>query len=500
MFLQVPGIFTVTPNTTYDYDFPTENDGYTAQYLRDKYVRFTAGKMLGGASSIQHMVHVRGNRRDHQLWAEAANDKMWSFDHLLPFMKKSENVVDPEVVKAAPKYRGTSGNMGIARDPSDANKGIIQAFEELGSKYHIDFNGNISTGVMEPMYYIANDVRQSTAECYLSATKNRKNLHIFQSTTVTKILFDNKKNAIGVEALNSNNEKITIKAKKEVLVAAGVIRTPQLLMLSGIGPKSELNKFNIPVLSDLPVGQTFRDHVGVAVAFSLERSNATIPPANPKRFPTPTTVMHKALGNSEYPDFQAINLVFTHDNPGLLQLCSSVFKYNNDICNQMYKGNTGRTLLYSLVYLLQPKSTGTVTLRSTDPLDNPIIRTGYLSNPEDVDKFASALVDVAALVNTTYFKMIDAEIVNFDLKECNSLVRFSWDYWRCYGQAMSNTVWHATATAPLGTVLDKKLRVRGVKKLRVVDASGVPNLISGKVMAGVLAFAEKAADLVRKDQ
>lgn len=496
---QLPGIFTVTPEASYDYNFPTENDNYSAQYLQDKIVKVTGGKMIGGSSNMQHMIMVRGNQRDYQRWATASGDDSWSYDSLLPYFKRSERMEDPDILESPfAEYHGTSGNLGMAREHNVANNEIIKSLQELGYEYYVDLNANVTLGVAEATFGISNGIRQSTAECYLGPSKDKTNLFIFEQTTVTKILFDDDNNAIGVEALTSNNETYKIKAKKEVIVAAGAIKTPQLLMLSGIGPQADLETLNIPVISDLPVGQALSDHVGVIVAFSLGATNETIPPANPHLFPVPTTVSFKSLDPSvNYPDCQSINLLFPHDSSGLLQLCSIVFKYNNDICNQVYNSDKGHGLLYSVVYLLQPSSTGTVSLRSSDPLDNPKITTGFFSDPADLDNLGSCLQDIAGLVNTTYFKKAESEIVDLDLEECNSLDRTSWEYWKCYGKAMSTTIWHPAASAPMGPVLDSKLRVRGVQKLRVVDASAMPNVSSGNIMLAVVALAEKAADLIK---
>lgn len=496
---------TFLPNTPYDYNFPTVNDNFSAQNLKENAVRMTAGKALGGSSVLHHMIQVRGNRRDYQRWATAADDSSWDYDSLLPYFIKSEQVKSPEILNSETgSYHGTEGYVNMTKEPHKVNKDILDAFVEMGYEYLVDVNGNKSLGVAEPLFVIDDGVRQSMAECHLSAAKDRSNLFVYKGTTVTKILFDDDKNAIGVETLTKDNKTVTIKARKEIILAAGVIRTPQILMLSGIGPKTHLKEFNIDVISDLPVGETFQDHFGVVVAHKLNKSPilTSLSPSFPdfKQFPAPTTVGFKSLDpDATYPDFQTINLRMPHNSIGLPSLCSNVFKYKNSICNEMIRSNIGRDLLFSVFFIMQPYSRGKVELRNTDPMDYPSIYTGYFSNTTDLDNLGSYLLHFSAIANTTYFKSVDAELVDFNLEDCNDLDRDSYDYWRCYGLKMSSTIWHPASTCPMGPVLDSKLNVRGVKKLRVVDASGLPSVNSGQLMAAVMVFAEKAADLIKED-
>lgn len=467
-----------------------------------------AGKMLGGSSSLQAPIYFKGNPREYERWAEAANDRSWNYDGLKPYFTRSERLEDPELLNSpsAQNY-GTLGNIALTREPKEINKGIVDAFAELGVKPLLDQSGSHTLGTAEGLFDISlgdgtNGVSQNTAVSYLSPAKDRSNLFVFYHTTVTKILFDDNKNAVGVEVQTADGKTFKVNALKEVVLAAGVFKTPQLLLLSGVGPKTYLKSFDIPLVSDLPVGLTLQDHPCTVLFYKLGKSNTTMPPANPHKLNSPLTVSNVALNPAKpRDDIQSINLIFPRDplSAGITQFCSTVIRYKNDICDKLAHANTETDIVMFEIYKLQPLSYGKVALRTKNALDDPWIFMGYFQNASDLDDLSTYLKEFSTIVNTTYFKSVDAERFNFDLKECDNLDNRSLDYYRCYTRVMSATVWHPLGTAPMGAVLDSKLNVRGVQNLRVVDAAGIPSHNSGKLFAAVVVFAEKASDLIKAD-
>lgn len=488
----------------YDYNFLAENDNLTCQHTTKKVPQLTAGKLLGGTSALNHMNFFRGNPQDYSYWAKVAGDDSWTYDNLLPYFIKMEKIEDSEVLNSATaKFHGTEGPISLTREPNDLNTNYIKSMEEIGFEYKLDLSANTTIGVTDTFMMISSQEgdRQETAKCYLSPdkVKTRKNLYVYKKTVVTKIIFDDDKNAIGVEALTSDNQTVTFNVKKEVIVSAGAIKSPQLLMLSGIGPKTHLKKFDISVISDLPVGRNLRDRVAVALAYKMQASNATIPPANPHKYPVPITFGFKALDESQtVPDFQAINLVFPHDQQGLIQVSSFVFKYENAVTDKFIEANTGHELYMAILNSGKPKSTGEVLLKSSNPFDQPEIHLGLFSKSSDIDDMGNYLKYFAKMGETSHFKDVGAEFVKLDLPECENLEFGSLDYWKCYAVSMSSPYWQVMSTCSMGSVVDSELKVKGVQNLRVVDASVLPYFTSGEPMPAVVVVAERAADLIKQ--
>ncbi|XP_063835237.1 ecdysone oxidase-like [Ostrinia nubilalis] len=497
----LPGLFTLQPLASYDYNYLAQNNHYTSQNIMKHKPGMTAGMMLGGTSAMSHTFHLRGNPHEFEKWAEVAGDDSWNYDGMLPYFIKSERINDAEILNGpTADLHGTTGNIGLTRQFDNTNNDYIEAFKEIGYDYNPDVNSENNLGVSYPYHLIFDGTRQDGAESYLSPAKSRDNLYVFKHTTATKIIFDDDKNAVGVQVTAGLFKKATIKATKEVILAAGVVKSPQLLMLSGIGPASHLKTFNIPVLSDLPVGQNLRDRVGLVVPFKMQASSALTTISDPTKFPVPVTVGYKALNESQsYPDFQTLNLVFPHDSSGLLMILSNVVKYENDIVDRIYSNNKGHDLLLVTVSSGHPESTGELLLKSKDLSDTPSISLGHFSNPKDLDQMAEFLLDLSRLVNTTYFKNVGAELVDLNLKECRSIQKDTVEFWKCYAVGMSTTFWQYCGSCSMGSVVDSKLKVNGVDRLRVVDASAMPSLNSGEILAAVIAFAEKAADLIKDD-
>ncbi|XP_028164884.1 uncharacterized protein LOC114356010 [Ostrinia furnacalis] len=209
-----------------------------------------------------------------------------------------------------------------------------------------------TVGVSEPMLNIADGVRQSGAEAHLRPIAHRPNFYLLKNTQVTKILFDEKKNAIGVTAVN-NGKAITIHANHEVILTAGALITPQLLMLSGVGPKEHLSSFNIPVVSDLPVGQNLQDHIPAMVVHTLKPGKPDKTPPNPTRFPFPITTAYIALNmHQTYPDYQVINAIVSPEANSLIKFCSIAFFYKDEICQSFFDGGRGKYTLLTLLNIM----------------------------------------------------------------------------------------------------------------------------------------------------
>lgn len=230
---------------------------------------------------MNYMFYVRGNPHDYQTWADTVNDQSWNYTSVLPLFKKSEYMDDPGLLKSKySKFHGTSGFLHVSREPDQAVHVYEEMFRELGHKIVPDVNGDETLGYGQPTYTIAKGVRQSTSFSFLRPVKHRHNLNVLKNTMATKILFDDSKNAIGVEALTEDHKKVVLMADKEVVISAGALNSPKLLLNSGIGPVAHLKSLGIKVISNLPVGQNLQDHPATIVAYKFKRQ------INPLSLPT----------------------------------------------------------------------------------------------------------------------------------------------------------------------------------------------------------------------
>lgn len=475
------------------------NDGYSCQNLQGQSVGLTTGKMLGGSSGNQHGIWVRSSGEIYDDWATIAADQSWNYQNLLPYFMKTENVNDEYIVAADGAYSGTDGPVNVQRQISDQNTPIMTAFEELNYLIVNNSNADVTSNIIvEPLLTIGERLRQSSVLSYLTDVKTRSNLYVLPGATVSKINFAGTRpleRATSV-TFEYSGSTYTVATTNEIILTAGAIMTPQLLMLSGVGPSDHLTEMNIPVVADLPVGNNLRDHVSASLLVTLEEDSSTTPGANPYEFPVPVTCSYVNLTDrtSQRAEYQSINLVFPHDSAGLLQLCANVFKYSNDICDAMYAANVGRKVMWMVANVAETVSTGTVRLNTTSITDQPIVNLGLLSNNTDLVNLAKFLAHTASIVNTTYFQSIESDIV--DLGLCSEETKYSDEYWLCYAVAMSSTMWHYSGTAALGSVVNSNLAVEGFANLRVADSSVMPTLPGGNIMAAVLAVAEKAADMI----
>ncbi|XP_022817558.1 glucose dehydrogenase [FAD, quinone]-like [Spodoptera litura] len=494
----IPGLLTFMKNTEVDWNYETENDGYSQQYHKNYGVELTRGKMLGGSSSINFLAYTRGNYHDFNNWAKLTEDESWSWENVLPYFKKSERLVDPVMLQSsARRFHGTDGYVATTRKYNEEVLRYFEAFEEVGNRIVLDTNGDTPLGITECMFNIGNGIRQSTAQSFLHPIKDRPNLFVLKNTLVSKILFDEDKNAIGVEAILENNEVVQFRADKEVIVSGGAINTPQLLMLSGIGPKEHLESHNIPVISDLPVGQSLQDHVMVMMAHKMGKSPPP-KPVDPLYIASPLMMGYTSLNKSKnYPDYQSINFIMNEPTP-MLQFCSFYYSYIDEICQALYNGSIGKEVLFSLVILLYPESRGKILLRSTDPKEKPIIYTGYYSDPIDLERHASYVEDFAKIKHTEFFENVNAERVVPEVCGCENKYSTE-EYWKCYALCMMVSGYHYTGSAAMGVVVDSRLNVFGVQKLRVADASVMPKITGANTNAATIMIGERAADIIKED-
>ncbi|KAF9786560.1 hypothetical protein SFRURICE_012168 [Spodoptera frugiperda] len=289
---------------------------------------------------------------------------------------------------------------------------------------------------------------------------------------------------------------MTLKAKKEVIVSAGVMNTPKLLMLSGVGPEEHLKGKYIEVVSNLPVGENLQEHMSAVIVVNME---TIIDPPEPSPYEMPGFSFSGYVSvnqSSNNPDYQQTTYVTTPEV--ILYYCTFTFQLSDEVCNNIFKQNVKRLQAINFIININPKSRGKVLLKSANPEDPPVINTGFFSNKDDIEDLVDYVLDYLKVLNTTYLTNIGAELVEA-IPRCNEFGKETREFWRCYIPCVSAGLSQLTSTCPMGTVVDGRLRVHGVKGLRVADASVMPTITSGNPMAAVIMIGEKVSDMIKQD-
>uniref|UniRef100_A0A2A4JSK9 Glucose-methanol-choline oxidoreductase N-terminal domain-containing protein n=1 Tax=Heliothis virescens TaxID=7102 RepID=A0A2A4JSK9_HELVI len=493
------GLFPFLKDTKYDWNFTSPCNEVAFKNHKDNVIHMSQGKMLGGSGSSGYGGYGHGYPHDFSEWVAITNDSSWSWEAVLPIYRANEKLIDEKILKSHDQYYGTKGKIYLGKKYYKRNRNFFNALKEIGYDYHLDINPDHPIGFTNLMFNIGNETRQSTAHKFLSPLKHHPNLYLLINTLATKLIFDNKKTAIGVEVITEDNKILRLKAKKEVIVTAGTIKSPQLLMLSGIGPKHHLENKGIKVVADLPVGYNFQDHINSILVYKMTKASLASNLGDPYQYPYVVFDGYVALNKSQrYPDYETICAHFG-DSLTFEGLCAFFFSYNDEFCDTLNKGLDNKEALLVFITYLNPLSRGQILLTSTDPRDYPLIIPNYYSNSIDVDKHASYVADFNRVLNSTYFKQVEAELVDPKLKSCEGLERGTKEYWKCYTVGTADTAHYFVGTCAMGSVLDSKLRVYGVKNLRVADASVMPTNVRGLPQGTVMMIARKAADMIIKE-
>lgn len=521
---QAPSLFVTLPHTKYDWDYIGYLDKDVGQAHRNGVIALTRGKMLGGTSSINYEVYMRGKPGDYDDWNKIAPG--WNWNNVLHYFKKLEGMTDPTVFHD-PKnayLHSKKGPVLITKPQSLQNPQsnsyfikqdeiYLNALQEIGIQKVLENNGPEIVGGSTLHYNIANGRRFSTAEAYLIPNKDRTNLYITKYARAIKVLIDpNENRAYGVKVLLKNGKTIKVYAKKEVIVSAGSVDTPKLLMLSGIGPREELEKFHIDTIADLPVGKNLQEHQVVLIVYTGERGLQTavqnlLTIKELDTFPLPNQCAFFTLNNTGYcykskPQFQLFNFHLAAGSSPLLKIfCTDELNFNDQYCSSLARVNDDRELDITTLVLLHPESRGQVTLQSQNPYDDPIIKYGFYSDRRDENTMVEGLKYLTRLVKTSHYRKVGGTIPKLNVTGCEGLQWGTDKYWHCYARNAVTSFLHLVGTCSMGPhgVVDEKLRVHGVKNLRVVDASIMPLIPSANTNVPTMMIGERASDLIKMD-
>ena len=449
------------------------------------------GKVLGGSSSINGLLYVRGQHEDYDRWRQRENAG-WGYDDVLPYFKKAENQQ-----RGADKYHGAGGplpvsNLGHA-DPLSA--AFIEAAAQTGIPRNADFNGATQEGAGYFQTTTRYGRRASTAVAYLGPAKNRTNLRVETSALAQRILFEGHR-AVAVEYRKEGSLR-TARVRKEILVSSGAYNSPQLLQLSGVGPAELLRRHGIDVVLDAAgVGNDLQDHLQVRVVMRCtQRITLNDVVNSPAR---------KVLAGLRYAAFRTGPLsiaagtsgAFFKTNPRLATPDVQIhfLPFSTDKMGEKLHPFSGFT---ASVCQLRPESRGSLRIRSADPAAPPEIRINYLATELDRATNVEGLKILRKILRAPALQPYVVEEVDPGAKVSTD------DELLNYCRQRGSTIYHPTSTCRMGSdplaVVDQRLRVRGLDGLRVVDASIMPDLVSGNTNAAIIMIAEKASDMILQD-
>nr|XP_034830804.1 glucose dehydrogenase [FAD, quinone]-like [Maniola hyperantus] len=507
----------------YDWQYVTKSDGIRHQGLQNGAVRWPRGKMLGGSSSINAMYYVRGQDHDFQTWYDEGNPS-WSPENVNFYFKKAENFQDMKLNEDPDIYKtyGHDGPLVINtfnHTHCKLAQNIIDSWDYMGIKKVPDINAGKYQGYglcAISRATASNGQRQSTYRAYLNSVSHRQNLKIVTNAFVTKILIDDNARAYGVE-VDVNGKRKRIFADMEIVLSAGSINTPQLLMLSGIGPAEHLFSKNIPCKIDLQgVGKNLQDHTYVPIPIYGDEpgpENTAEQMFNVLKYLYDKTghLAHESILNlsaffsrykdMSYPEFQSHVLVFQQNSSTARPYLNS---FTDKVVDSFTRYHSNKALYIVALHILHPYSRGSIYLNTSYPYDYPIIDANYYGDDRDLQATVDGIQIVTNLLNTPYFKSVNAFVPRINLPMCNKYEFLSDLYWKCYSVHMTQTVYHPVSTAKMGpdpkdSVVNNFLKVHGVESLRVIDASIMPLETSGNTNAPTIMIGEMGSDMIKTE-
>lgn len=486
-WIHIPvGFYWLHANEKVIWNFETEPE----PFLNNRTLRWPRGKVLGGTSSINGVIYIRGQAEDYDHWRQLGNVG-WSFDDILPYFRKAENQQRGESRLHGVGGPLTVSNLNMAHPLHDA---FLRGAQEAGYTLNDDFNGEIQEGAGEYQLTVKNGIRASTAAAYLKPAKRRANLRIETHAILQRVLFEGKR-AVGVE-YRQNGQLRRAFAAGEIVLCGGTIGSPVSLQLSGVGDPALLRDKGIEVVADLPgVGRNLQDHMTTRTAY---KCNQPITLNDVQR-----SLFKQAITGLEWALLRRGPLTAGAGPVGLFaktrpELATPDVQYHYFISSGEKIGEPLHPFPGATIATcpLRPESRGTVEIRSADPSQAPKIHANYLSAENDRRTMIDGLRIARRLFQTPAMKAYFTEETRpgKDVQTDDEYLAFM--------REKASTAYHPVGTCKMGVddmaVVDPELRVRGVSGLRVVDASIMPTLVSGNTNAPAIAIAEKASDMMLK--
>ncbi|CAH1107826.1 unnamed protein product [Psylliodes chrysocephalus] len=510
--------------TDYSWGYTAEQQNTSCGGCIDGKVKLPHGRVLGGSSLIDYMLYARGNPADYDKWQRLGNPR-WSYENVLPYFMKSE---DAYLNISDSGYHQRGGRLSVSDVPyrSESAHAFVRAAQEAGYP-EVDYNGKRQIGTS----YIQSTTRQgkrvSAEKAFLRSIRNRPNLKILKNSRAVQILINPEtKQAYGIRYIR-NKQYHEALIKRELILSAGPFSSPQLLMLSGIGPKRHLENLGVPLVYDLPVGKKLYDHLlfpglnfllNESIVLNQEKETGKLDNYIDIREGKGafTTLIggleavaylntNQTRSDPKRPDIEL--LAFGGGISGDKNLVyRKMFGISEEVYDAVWKPLENRPILQILPVLLQPKSSGYLKLKSSNPYHWPKIYTNYLTDPEnnDIKTLLKGIREAQRIARSPSLAKYGAKLVETPIPGCQNHVFDSDDYWLCSLRQLSTSLGDQTSTCKMGprndpeAIVDSKLRVYGIHNLRVADASVIPVPISGRAVTASYMIGEKAADMLKK--
>ncbi|XP_054261596.1 glucose dehydrogenase [FAD, quinone]-like [Macrosteles quadrilineatus] len=523
IYTDIPAIVSYLQFTDYNWGYKMEKIQNLCLAMKDQRCPWPRGKGVGGSSLLNYMIYTRGHPADFDNYEKSGNTG-WAYKDILPYYLKSEKINIPDLMNSS--YHSKNGYLDVEQVPYKTK--LVDVFldgcEELGYK-PIDYNsGEEHEGASRIQVTMRSGKRVSAAKAYLESIQHRPNLHVVEKARVTKIMIDPKtKRAIGVEFVK-NRKRRSVFAKKEVVLSAGSLNSPHLLMLSGIGPKNHLELHKIPVVKDLPVGENLQEHFtmpGMVFTINVSESiteNKALNLENldlwlsegkgiltlPGGVEGLTYVSSKYNQIKDLPDLELLFIAGSVASDGG-HIVKDSFGISEEFYNNVYRSIDYAETMTVFPILLRPKSRGRVILQDKNPWHWPLFYLDYFNNTSDLDVMVDGIKKVVQLGLTDAFKSVGARLHSVPFPGCSRHSFGSDEYWACATRTLLLTLHHQSGTCKMGpasdptAVVDPRLRVHGIQGLRVVDASIFPEIPTAHLYAPTVMVGEKAADMIKAD-
>lgn len=489
--------------------------------LKNNRCKYPRGKVMGGSSVLNYMLYTRGNRRDYDDWSDMGNVG-WSYEEVLPYFKKYEGSTVPD---AEPEYVGRHGPVKISRSTrhSQIADAFFKAAQEDGRPV-CDYNGKRQTCAAYVQSTTNQGFRWSANRAYLYPIKGKRpNLHIRKNALVTKILIDpNTKIAYGA-TFEASGQSFKVNARMEVILSAGAINTPQLLMLSGVGPAKHLRQIGIKPVADLAVGFNLQDHIAPALTFLTNETSFKYEQffstdeflklqTDDSMLSLPGGVETMAFYDLDHPadsdDWPEVEMFLVSGGLDTNPAVAAGYGIKDEVFHELYDNvvATGSNTFMIFPMILKLRSRGRIMLQNKDPKKHPLIYPNYFHDPYDMNMTVKGLQKAIEITQQPAMRKINTRILDVPIPQCHKFGEVtSRPYLECYARHLTLTIFHQSGTAKMGpssdrtAVVDPRLKVYGINNLRVVDASIMPKLISGHPNGPVFMIAEKAANMIKED-